>query len=252
MPLYAAYLAKIFWESRKQNIKNKIRVQNQFPELAQIFAYFYDAENAAFLKSARLRFEADFHTNMFPSFILHRYVSMLDRNNADDFHLIIQLLQKCLAMDPTDYGSWISLANIYEWGGDIERMLEALKGAMSSDPLDSKTKLRLAYGHVLLEQYADAKSVLELIDTNRIRYDADLSFCLGALAEWEGETTTALEFYQNAIEIRRYKPIYHLKYGKLLLQEGLKEEARKALEWAARIDAGEKIKQEAEMLLSKL
>ena len=55
--------------------------------------------------------------------------------------------------------------------------------------------------------------------------------------------------------MRPYKPIYHLKYGKLLLQQGQIDEideARKALTWAAQIDASGQIKQEAEQLLSTL
>ena len=52
--------------------------------------------------------------------------------------------------------------------------------------------------------------------------------------------------------MRRYKPIYHIKYGKLLLQEGQKELARKTLQWAAKIDAGEYVKKEAQLLLLKM
>ena len=119
-------------------------------------------------------------------------------------------------------------------------------------PLDFEAKLRLAYGYVVLEQYADAKSVLETIDVSEIKFDADYPFCLGAIAEWEGDIKDALKKYEIAVEMRRYKPIYFLKYGKLLLQEGQQENAKKALEWAARIDAGEEIKQEAEKLLATM
>ena len=62
----------------------------------------------------------------------------------------------------------------------------------------------------------------------------------------------ALEYYEEAIEMRRYKAVYHLHYGRLLLAGGRKEEAAKALRWAATIDAEGSIKKQAELLLSQI
>ncbi len=101
-------------------------------------------------------------------------------------------------------------------------------------------------------QYGSAKAVLDKTDLSKIKYDANYRFCLGAIAEWEGDEEKALRRYEEAVEMRRYKPIYHLKYGKLLLKEGRDREARKALTWAARIDGGEEIKGEAQRLLSNM
>jgi hypothetical protein len=250
--LYGAYMAKMFWESRNQQVNSKLRLQDQFPELAQIFTYFNEAENIAFLERARLRFEADLDVTPIPWMILDRYVHTLDQSDPVELDRITTVLQQGLSLNPAYSCYWSFLAETYEWAEDIPKMVEALKGAISANPLDSKMKLRLAYGDVLLGHYADAKVTLEQIDVSQIKYDADYPFCLGAVAEWEGDTKDALRKYAIAVEMRRYKPIYFLKYGKLLQKEGLNEKARQALEWAARIDAKGEIKQEAENLLAKM
>jgi tetratricopeptide (TPR) repeat protein len=252
LPLYVAHLVNELWESRDKSIRSRLRLQDQFPELAQIFVYFNEEKNGIFLERAGFRFKADIDTAVFPWFILDIYIPMLDRNNPNDRDLIIKLMKKKISINPASFNYWSFLAETYEWGGDISGMVAALKGTISADPVDFEAKLRLAYGHVVLGQYADAKSVLETIDVSKIKYDADYPFCLGAIAEWEGDVEDALRKYEMAVEMRRYKPVYFLKYGKLLLQKGQKGNAKKALEWAARIDAGEEIKQEAERLLAEI
>jgi tetratricopeptide (TPR) repeat protein len=131
-------------------------------------------------------------------------------------------------------------------------MVEALQNYATARPTDSKEKLRLAYGCVLLEQIERAKTVLQKIDPQAIKFNADYPFCIGAIAQWEGKTGKAIKHMEKAISMRRYKPIYHLKLGQLYLSRGQLDRAQKALEWAAKIDPGEKIKEEAQMLLSEI
>jgi tetratricopeptide (TPR) repeat protein len=251
MPLYVAHLARLLWESRDKKVKSRIPLQDQFPELTRIFTYFSAPDNLVFLEQARLRFETDLNADIIPWAILNPYISMLDRSDAADLNMIIKVMHKRLSLNPA-YSYWQFLADTYEWAGDIPGMVNALKGLISSKPLDFKAKLHLAYGHVLLEQYAEAKEVMDMIDPARIKFDADYPFCQGAIAEWKGDRKKALKKYAQAVEMRRYKPVYHLRYGKLLLKEGLTGSAIKALEWAARIDAEEEIKKEAEIILSNV
>ncbi|MEJ2165510.1 MAG: hypothetical protein P8X90_08270 [Desulfobacterales bacterium] len=52
--------------------------------------------------------------------------------------------------------------------------------------------------------------------------------------------------------MRRYKPIYHLRYGELLMAQGYADKARPYLEWAARTDAENTLKNEAAASLAKM
>lgn len=250
LPWYVAHLAETLWLSRNQTVKSVLPLQQQFPELAQIFAYFAEPVNRTFLDQARQRFLQDLPQNTIPEMILRRYKSFLDTSNPDESAQMIRILQNGLAIDPEDYHAWRQLANLYERAGDTAGMVAALRGAIAMYPTNFEDKLRLAYGLVVLEQYADAQAVLNTIDVGRIAYNADYMFCRAAIVESEGKIKQALQYYASAIEMRRHSPIYHLKYGKLLLQQGQTTQAQKALEWAARIDASGTIKQEAERLLA--
>lgn len=249
MPLYVAHLAKVFWESRNKAVRSKIPLQDQFPELAQIFTFFNDPENLSFLHRARLCFDADLDANVLPWMIRETYVPMLDRSNPADLGRMKKAMRGSLSLNPADYGRWQALANTCQWDEDIPGMTEALIGAISSRPVDSKSKLRLAYAYVLTGRYWDAKEALNQSDPSEIQHDADYPFCLAAIAEWEGNIRKAKAKYKQSLEMRRYKPIYHLRYAKLLLKEGLEEEATKALKWAIRIDPDETIRKEAQALL---
>ncbi len=252
MPLYVAHLARIFWEHRNSKIKSSIPLQDQFPELAKVFAYFDKSENSAFINGARHRFETDLRANLLPWIFSEQYISMLERSDPDDLNRIINIIRGKLTINPTDFSNWRYLARTYEWAEDLAGQVEALEGAISCNPLNTESKLKLAYGYVLLGRFSAAASVLEQIDSNKIKFDADYPFCLAAIAEWQGNVNEALEKYNAAIEMRRYKPVYHLSYGRLLLKQGRHQEARKVLAWAALIDAGDSVKNEANKLLSKI
>jgi hypothetical protein len=252
LPLYVSHLANVWWESRDKIIQSTLNLQNQFPELAQVPAYFNSPKNQMHLKYARQRFDQGFSSGTLPWFIIQRYFQLMDRSNADELDQILKLMQKRVSYDPSRSSDWIFLANICDWSADISGSVNALQGAVSSKPLDSEIKLRLAFSYIGLKKYDQAKSLLEEIDPQQIRYDADYSFCLGALAEWQGSLSTALENYAAAIEMRRYKPIYHLRYGRLLLKQGFEQKAKMHLRWAARIDAGNRFRKEALSLLSNM
>ena len=252
LPLYIAHLAYTLVSSRTTRLKSALHLEEQFPELKEFVTYFNAPENIEFLDRARLRFETDLTSQTMPWFILDSYIALLDRDIPEQNKRIVTVLKKKLALNPAIPNYWTFLAENHEISGNTIEMVKALEGAISADPADFNAKLRLAYGYVLLERYGDAKALLQLIDSRQVWYNADYTFCLGAVAEWEGKEKKALTYYRNAIEMRRYTPLYHLKYGKLLLKSGENSAARKALEWAAKIDAGEIIAQKAQQLLATI
>lgn len=207
-PLYVAHLAYVWWTSRNKMITSNLRLQDQIPELAQIFSYFNVPENLEFLKRSRFRFEQDLNNDMLPWIITQIYIQMLDRSNSSDLTRIMKLMHARVAINPDSSPDWEFLASTYEWSNDMPGLVKALTGAISANPLDYDAKLRLAVGYVSLEHYADAKAVLETIAAQSVKYDADYSFSLGAVAEWKGDVKTALRKYDEAIEMRRYKPQY--------------------------------------------
>ncbi len=252
LPLYVAHLADALWRSRNTQVKSRLRLQDQFPELTELFRYFENPENREFLEQARLRFETDITSQTLPWFLLDQYLLILDQSDDKEFKLITQIMKQKIAINPASHNYWSFLAEIYEEAENTPEMVAALEGTVSASPVDFDAKLRLAYGYVVLEQDEQAKAILETIDPGKVWYDADYTFCQGAVAEWEGKEKDALQLYRNAIEMRRYTPLYHLKYGKLLLKHEKQDEARKALKWAARIDGGDEIRTEAEQLLMNM
>ncbi len=252
LPLYIAHLAHVWWNSRDKIIQSSLNLQNQFPELAQIFSYFDSPQNQKFLQRAQHRFDQAFDSNRLPWIVIQRYLHFLDRSESSELMQILKLGRVRTSFDPSITSDWIFLANTYEWSNDISGLIKALNGAVSSNPLDSTTKLRLAFGYIGLQQYENAKEILAIIDRDQIRYDADYPFCMAALAEWQGNMDEALENYAAAIEMRRYKPIYHLRYGKLLIEQGFEEKAKTYLEWTVRTDAENTFKNEAVSLLAKI
>ena len=76
-------------------------------------------------------------------------------------------------------------------------------------------------------------------------------FCLGAVAEWRQDEAAAVREYEQAIAMRAYRAIYHLRLGELLARQGKKDRARQALEWAAKVDAEGRVAEEAGRLLQE-
>jgi hypothetical protein len=252
LPWYIADLARIWWESRDKIIHSSLNLQNQFPELGQIFNYFNLPQNEKFLQNARHRFKQGFAQNTLPWMISQKYLHLMDRSEVSEQSRMLKLIRVHAAYDPTSTRNWILLANTCEWSGDTSGTISALEGAVSADPLNSRVKLRLAMAYVGRRHYEKAEHILSQIDPESVRYNADYLFCQAALAEWKGHPDKALNFYAAAIEMRRYKPIYHLRYGKLLMAQGFDEKARLYLEWAARTDAENTLKNEAVNLLMKM
>lgn len=252
LPLYIAHLAGIWWETRDKTIHSSLNLQNQFPELGRIFNYFNLPQNEKFLQDARHSFKQGFAQNTLPWMISQKYLHLMDRSEKSELNRMLKLIKTRAAYDPSSTPNWILLANTCEWAGDTSGTIHALEGAVSADPLNSRVKLRLAMAYVGRKHYQKVEHILSQIDSAQVRYDADYQFCLATLAEWTGNPDQALKYYATAIDMRRYKPIYHLGYGKLLMAQGFDEKARQYLEWVARTDAENTRRNEAVSLLSKL
>jgi hypothetical protein len=252
LALHVGHLAGMLWESRHARVRSRIPLETRFPELSRLSAFFDAPENRDFLEAARRRFEADRDAGRLAWFVADAYLSMLDGSDAGDREVMIQVMRAGVAADPSRFDHWKALADTYEWSGDVAGMTEALEGAVSARPEDSRAGLRLAYGDVLLGRLGGARDALGKIDRKEARQDADYPFCVAAVAEWEGDTATALREYERAARMRTYRPVYHLRHGSLLKREGRTREARRALRWAARIDAVGDVRQEAERLLAGL
>ena len=252
LPMYVAHLAESWWQSRDKIIHSSLDLQDQLPELGHIFDFFSLPQNKKFLQDARKRFEQGFSSNALPWMVYRRYIHLMDPSEKSELNRIIDALEVCTNYDPTRTADWIQLADSYGWSGDAAGSIRALQGAISSNPLDSSLKLRLAMAYVDLNQYEKAEHILARLDPEQVRYNADYPFCLAALAEWKEKPDKALDYYAAAIEMRRYKPIYHLRYGKLLIAQGFENKARPYLEWAVRIDAENTLKNEAVNLLAQM
>jgi len=252
LPLYIAHLARIWWESRDKIIHSSLNLQNQFEQLGHLFHFFDLPQNEKFLQDARHRFRLGFSQNTLPWLINQRYLHLMDRSETTELNRILKLIRARTAYDPTRTRDWTLLANTYEWSSHTAGLINALEGAVSADPQDSMMKLRLAMTYIGSKRHEKAEHIMAQIVPAQVRYDADYQFCLAALAEWKGNPDKALDHYAAAIDMRRYKPIYHLRYGKLLLAQGFGEKARLYLEWAAKTDAQSTLKDEAVNLLAKI
>ena len=250
--LQVGYLAGRLWESRRSRIRNRIPLGRQFPELARIGEVLDRPDNRRFLERARERFEKDLEEGRLAWYVDEAALSTLDRSDPRDLERLIQIQRTQVSADPARPDHWKALSGGYEWKGDVASMVEALAGAVSASPEDFQAKLRLAYGHVLLGEPEEAAQVLREIDPEKVETDADYPFCLGAVAEAEGDAATALREYRRAVDMRSYRPVYHLRYGRLLAEQGRVREARQALLWAARIDADGPVREEAQRHLAGL
>jgi len=252
LPKYVAHLARMWWESRTKLIDSSLNLQSRFPQLDRIFGFFDLPSNQKFLEDARLSFSRGFAGDTLPWMISRRYLDLLDRSETGEQSRIVKLLKAGTRYDPAGTSDWIALADTCEWSGDAAGAITALEGAVAANPLDSAVKLRLATAYIAGKRYDKAEQALLQIDPGQVRYDADYQFCLGALAEWKGNADKALKLYAAAIDMRRYKPIYHLRYAELLIAQGYAEKARPYLEWALRTDAENSLKNEAAARLAQV
>lgn len=250
--LHTAHLAYRLWESRHRSPFSEIGLKKSFPVLNEIDVFMTDPETEQFLDRSKEAFDEAFAAGKISHKILSIYLSLLDSHSKEDLKRMIPGLRNSLSMDPAVSRGWFDLANSYERAGDMTGVIHALRGLVSASPHAYSTKVRLAYELIRMGRDGEADSTLDRVDRTKVASHPDYLFCMGAIAQGKGETKKARGYYERAMRKRRYDPVYHLKYGRLLSDDGEPAEARKYLEWAARIDAGEKIMNEAAEILSRL
>ena len=252
-PLHVAHLAKTLWESRDKSSVTGFELHKQFPQLSAINEYMGSEEIVAFLARATDRFNSDLAAQRLSRPIRRHYGEFLDRSTPEDLDTLIALYRHDLEIDPSDRQTWLALVEALEWREAPGQMVEALRGALDAGAWSDEIALRLLYATLLQGAQDDAAAKLfARISPAKMKFNAHYFYCKAALARLEGDTDTALTFYEKAIAMRRYVPLYHLEYGKLLVQVGRKEEAKKALQWAISIDDGVSVQKEAEKYLSEI
>lgn len=252
LPLHVAHVGQSLWATRARKIGVNIGIERTFSVLDAPVSFFNDPKTVAFTEQARDRFTQDLQAGNVPWNLRNILVSLYDQTDPKQRAQIIELIQYGLARHPSDRKQWMRLADLYELEGDLEAVSRALEGACSAGKWDVKTQLSLAAVYTRMERMNRVKELLKHMDPQKVAYEADYPYCLGAVAEADGRSKAALQHYADAIDMCRYRPDYHLRYAKLLMDQGNSDEAEKALAWAARIDSGEIIRKEAIELLTKI
>ena len=247
---HAAYLGDLLWRQRAKRIGAALQLEKKIPVLAEVDRFMESESVKRFLQEARQRYTQDLAADRLTWPVRWRLLWLLDREDDPQRRQMITLLRANLTTNPADAAQWRQLADLYALDDQPPARAAALAAAWSADPLNAATALAWARACVLLDDPAQADRVLERIDPAKVRHEADYAFCLGAVAEWRQQPRTALRYYAQATDMCRYRPAYFLRYGRLLMAQGDTAAAKKALAWAARIDGGERIREEAQHILA--
>ncbi|MDH3346471.1 MAG: hypothetical protein OEM02_00025 [Desulfobulbaceae bacterium] len=251
-PLHVAHLSEILWKSRDKSSVTGLHLEEQFPQLATIFKFMQSESTRSFLDTAATQFTADLTSQKLSSRIRHHYSDFLDRSSPADLALLENIYQQDLRLDPSDRRTWLKLVEVNEWKGDLEQSVKALQGALEAGAWSDTIALKMVFQLLQINNdLTNAKTLFNKINPAKVKYNADYFYCKGALAERDEETDTALQYYEQAISMRRYTPLYHLEYGKLLMKLGQTKAGRKALQWAISVDDGVGIKEQAEKYLNE-
>lgn len=251
--LHIAFLAERLWKTRDKLTTSQLSLDGQFPELAEVAEFFAVDSTKSFLQEAEQQFEADQAADKLSWIIRNEYSDFLDSSNPAELALLINLSKQNVVANPGHRRAWLSLAELYEWQGDVESIISALEGALAANSWNDEIALMLAYRYVQADRKESVEEIMAMIDPAQADLNPHYIFCQGALANWDEDKGEAAAYYAKAIEMRRYIPLYHLHYGELLLREGRTEEARKVLQWAIQVDVERgRVRKAAESLLKAI
>lgn len=245
----AGYLGAQLWRRRTERIGTAFHLEKRFAALDEVRRYLQSAAVREFIHTADGQFKADQESGRLNWPIRRRLLWLLDRNDPQQRQQMISLLLENLSTNPADVHQWRLLTNLYAMDENLAARARALSQAWSANPRNAATGLAWAAACVRLDDPAQAEQILAKIDASRVRQNADYPFCLGAVAEWKRQPGTARRYYAQAIDMCRYRPEYFLRYGRLLMAQGDRNAAEKALTWAARIDGGGQVREQVQNAL---
>ncbi len=238
LPYHAGYLCALAWEKKTDSILSTIPLSQKFPVLGSIDSSFSTRSALAFLDSCKYCFKTARDSGTLTKMILSRYFKLLTISSSEDRQTGLSTAKKevKLSMNFQRY-NWIIQA--VEWDRVPENRIPAYYSFCDAMPFNYSMKLRLTTDLVRVNRYQEADSVFQTIVTDSVRYDADFYFCRGVLEEWKGRSGKALANYRTCIGMRRYRPEYFERYGKLLARCGKRDEAEKMSGWARQLSVNE-------------
>jgi hypothetical protein len=243
---HAAYLGAELWRHRTERVGTTFQLEKRFAALDEVNQFLQTDHVQRFLHSARERFEQDQDAGRMNWPIRMRLLLLLDRNDPRQRAQMVSLVQANVSTNPSDAAQWRLLADLHALDENLAARNQALAQAWSADPRDAATALAYASGCALLDDPAQADRILAEIDPSKVRQKADYPFCLATIAEWKQQPNVALRYYAQATDMCRFRPEYFLRYGRLLMAQGDRNAAQKALAWAERIDGGDHVRRQVQ------
>lgn len=265
LALQIAHLARLLWQSHTFMPLANLPLDRHLPALQKFNDTMNRELETTFMKQAAEQFHSDAQAGKLPWMIRAQYRDFLDRSNPAQRRTLLALAQQDTASDPDDIASRLLQANLYEWQDDQENISRALDAALhvrkpykyiadkKSKAAENRVAIDLAVLYVNMGLMEKAEEVLAGTDPAVSFTSADYYYCKAAVSNWKGKKRQADALFQKAISIQKYTPDYHLAYARFLVQTGgSPDKARKALEWAIRIDPKGNIQPEAEKLLMEI
>jgi len=155
----------------------------------------------------------------------------LEIGRAGDLEAAAVLLEQAAETRPGFVDPLMFLANVRERQGDFAAARDAYERALQADPTFTGAGVALAQTYVAEKRFGEARTWLHrCVDMDP--GSAPALFNLGALAEGDGDTATALRWYRlaGAMDVWTTMPVLH--EGRIHLAEGRIGDAKHAAERA--------------------
>lgn len=118
--------------------------------------------------------------------------------NKEMFNEALQDVNKALAIDEKDAEVYVTLSDVYLYSGKIQRALDALKKASELSPANASINVKTARIFLTMSDYKQTFNYLREVLKNDPE-NAEAFFISGLANEEMGDTTKAIDSYQNAV-----------------------------------------------------